>query len=395
MNLKTKNIVFLTHSYRVFIKDQIEEISKYFNHVYVFVRYKPIVEIPALLNISDFNAHIKKNAFDFTNKPNNVEIIPVPIYYLPYDWFYKRLGNWHFQGVDKIIKKKKIKFDIVHAHFTWSSGYVGSKLKEKYNVPFVITCHGYDIYNLPFKDKEWRKKIKHVLNSADQIITVSNNNLKYIKKLNIKTSAKVINNGFNSGLFYPKEKERCRKKLNLPLNKKIVLSVGNLEEVKNHEFLIKAFNTIKNTNNDIICIIVGSGKLKRQLQNLINSNHLNNNVFLKGLRPHHEIINWINASDIFVLPSLNEGGPTVMFESLACGIPFIGTNVGGISQIVSSKEYGLIIKKADNDILAYNITKALAKKWNKNKIIKYAKLFTWEKMAKKIILEYQRIVKTK
>ena len=395
MNLKTKNILFLTHSYRVFIKDQIEEISKYFNHVYVFVRYKPMAEIPAFFNIPSFITHAKKNAFDFTNKPKNVHVIPVPLYYLPHDWFYKKLGNWHFKEVDKIIKEKKIKFDIIHAHFTWSSGYVGSKLKEKYNIPLVITCHGYDIYNLPFKNQEWRKKIKNVLNSADQIITVSNSNLKCIKKLNIKTSAKVINNGFNSNLFYPKEKERCRRKLNLPLNKKIVLSVGNLEEIKNHKFLIKAFNTIKNKNNDIICIIVGSGELKCQLQNLINSNNLNDCVFLKGLRPHHEIVNWINASDIFVLPSLNEGNPTVMFESLACGIPFIGTNIGGISEIVSSKEYGLIIKKENNDILINSITKALTKKWNKNIILNYAKLFTWENIAKKIILEYQKIIKAK
>lgn len=395
MNLKTKNILFLTHSYRVFIKDQIEEISKYFNHVYVFVRYKPIAEIPAFFKIQGFNTHIKKNTFDFTNKPKNVQIIPVPLYYLPHDWFYKRLGDWHFQGVDKIIKRKKIEFDIIHAHFTWSSGYVGSKLKEKYNVPLIITCHGYDIYDLPFKNKEWRKKIKNVLNSADQIITVSNSNLKCIKKLNIKTSAKVINNGFNSSLFHPKEKEECRRKLNLPLNKKIVLSVGNLEKIKNHKFLIKAFNTIQNKNNNIICIIIGSGKLKRQLQNLINSNHLNNSIFLKGLKPHREIVDWINASDIFVLPSLNEGGPTVMFESLACGVPFIGTNVGGISEIISSKKYGLIIKKEGADILRYNITKAITKKWNKNNIIKYANMFTWEKTVKKIILEYQRIVKAK
>lgn len=58
---------------------------------------------------------------------------------------------------------------------------------------------------LPFRDEEWKEKIEYVLNTADYIITVSNSNLKCINKLNVKTPVKVIPNGFNSNLSYPKD----------------------------------------------------------------------------------------------------------------------------------------------------------------------------------------------
>ena len=149
---------------------------------------------------------------------------PTPIFYLPTDSQYKKLGEKHYKQVTKIIKENNIKFDLIHSHFTWSSGYVGAKLKEKYGVPFIVTAHGYDIYHLPFKDDEWKSKIEYVLNSAELPLPVSKSNLECIKKLNVQAPVTVLPNGYREDIFYPIDR-KSRKSLILPSNKKIILSV--------------------------------------------------------------------------------------------------------------------------------------------------------------------------
>ena len=267
--MEKANLLMLSHHYLTFVKDQVDVLSKYFNHVYVLVRCNPIAELSNYLPINYLKPFRRKVIIDSTNKPENVTVIPTNVPYFPTDNQYKKLGDRHFKAVDKIIKKNKIEFNLIHSHFTWTAGYVGTRLKEKYNIPVVVTAHGYDIYDLPFKDGEWREKIKYVLNSADYIITVSNSNLEFIKKLKVKTPVKVIPNGFRSDLFYPRDLSECKKILNLPTDKKIILTVGNLLEMKGHKYLIEAMKKVIKRRKDVLCIIVGGGKLKNKLKNQI------------------------------------------------------------------------------------------------------------------------------
>jgi glycosyltransferase involved in cell wall biosynthesis len=73
-----------------------------------------------------------------------------------------------------------------------------------------------------------------------------------------------------------------------------------------------------------------------------------------------------------------------MFESLGCGKPFIGTKVGGVPEIISSQEYGLLCDSGDEEALAENILKALDQEWNTEKILSYAEEFSWENICKNI-----------
>ena len=85
---------------------------------------------------------------------------------------------------------------------------------------------------MPFRNKYWKIKIKYVLDSADNIITVSNKNLECVKNLNVTSDVKIILNGFDENRFYLRDSTRCKEKLDLPNNKKIILTVGNLVEIK-------------------------------------------------------------------------------------------------------------------------------------------------------------------
>lgn len=391
--MQGKNLLIIARSYKSFVKDSIDTFSQYFSKIDICVGHNPFAEISNLLPINYLRPFTKKNLIDLTHKPDNVNVILAEIIYLPTRKGYLGLGEKHFKVVNRLIQRNNFKkFDLVHSHFVWSSGYAGALLKEKNNVPFIVTAHGYDIYDLPFRDEEWKKKIEYVLNTADYIITVSNSNLKCINKLDVKTPVKVISNGFNRNLFYPRDSKECRKILKLPPDKKIILTVGNLFEVKGHKYLIEAMREVKNHKKDVFCVIVGNGELKNRLEKQIKKNELDDYIKLAGGEFHYKIPIWMNACDVFVLPSLNEGNPTVMFECLGCGKPFVGTKVGGVPEIMTSEDYGLLTEPANSENLAEKILIALDKEWDYEKISKYAERFTWENIVKEILAVYQHVV---
>ncbi|VVB89746.1 Trehalose synthase [uncultured archaeon] len=391
MNIINKNLIVIAHSYKSFVKDSVDTTSKHFNQIDVCVRHNPFAEISNLLPINYLKPFTKENLIDLTNKPNNVNVIPTGVIYLPTKNGYFNLGEKHFKAVDAQIRRNNIKFDLIHSHFAWSSGYVGAKLKEKYKVPFIVTAHGYDIYDLPFRDDEWRERIEYVLNSADQIITVSTSNLKCINKLNVKTPVEVIPNGFDSNLFYSRDLKECRRALNLPLDRKVILSVGNLFEVKGHQYLIEAMQEVLKHKKDILCIIVGSGELKGKLEKQIKKLGLDSYIKLIGGRPHNEIPIWMNACDIFVLPSLRESFGIVQIEAMRCRKPVVATYNGGSEEIIISNEIGLLSETANAKDLAENILFALNKEWNIEMIMNYAEQFKWEIVIKKILDVYAKI----
>lgn len=379
--MEENNLLVLSNNFLSFVKDQVESISPNFENISVFVRFNPFRGIFGYQQI-----------INCTNTLPIIDIYKTPVYYLPLDRHYKNLGEKHYHATEKLIRKNRLTPNLIHSHFTWSSGYVGARLKEEYGLPFVVTCHGYDIYSLPFKDEEWRNKIEYVLNSADHIITVSRSNFECIQRLDVSTPVTVIPNGFMSNRFYPRDLIECRKKLNLPIDKKLILTVGNLVPIKGQKHLINSIHNIVKERDDILCMIVGAGKLRNTLKRQIHSLGLEKYIMLAGGKPHSEISLWMNACDLFVLPSLNEGNPTVLFEAMGCGIPFVGTKVGGVPEVITSDEYGLLVEPGDVEDLAERILMALDKEWNRRAILKYAEQYTWQRVAEEIVKVYKQIL---
>jgi glycosyltransferase involved in cell wall biosynthesis len=386
-----RNVLFLINTYRVGLKDCVDITAPYYKQGYVIFRYNIISEISNILPLKSLKPFRKSELMDLRNKPQNLTIFPAGLFYLPTDNQYKKLGVLFYRAARKKIMKNRVYFDIVHSHFLWPQGYAGARFKEEYAVPFVVTAHGYDIYSLPFKDEEWKKKIEDVLNAADHIITVSQRNLSCIKKLNTSTPVTVIPNGFRSDLFFPRDTSVCRKVLNLPQDKKIILTVGIFEPIKGHKYLIEAMHAIISERKDVLCVIVGGGGLRTTLERQIHALGLEDYVRLVDGKPHDEIPLWMNACDLFVLPSLDEGNPIVMFEVLGCGKPFVGTRVGGVPQVIISDTYGLLVRPGDTGELAEKILTALDWEWNREEILTYAEQFTWENIVKEILGVYTKV----
>ena len=386
------NPLILMNAYRCALKDCVDTTAHYVGQEYILFRYNEIVEFLGVFQLKSLEPFRKAALMDLGNIPKNVLVLPIGICYIPTDNQYKKVGNIFYNSVKKAIVKNKFDFNIIHTHFAWPQGYAGARLKEDYGNPFVVTGHGYDVYSLPFKDDEWRNKIEYVLNTADHIITVSQSNLKCIQKLDVSTPVTVIPNGFRSDLFYPRDSLECRKALNLPQDKKIILTVGNLEPVKGQRYLVEAVQRIIRERKNILCVIVGAGKVRTALERQIRSLGLEDYILLAGGKPHDEIPLWMNACDLFVLPSLRESFGVVQIEAMACGKPVVATRNGGSEEVVISDKYGLLVEPVDPDGLAEKILVALDREWDREAILAYAERFTWENIVKEITTIYQGVL---
>ena len=192
--------------------------------------------------------------------------------------------------------------------------------------------------------KKYRLFFNFVLKNVDTMILVSNKQKEIISKTFPQYSNKlvVIPNGYDSAFFFPRNTDECRAMLGVPMNKKVIFNISNLIDIKGHKYLIEAIGNIAKTRSDIYCIIAGKGYLLETLEQQIKNSKLEDYIKLVGWIPDNEIPIYINTSDFFVLPSLGEGNPIVMFEAIGCGKPFIGTKVGGVPEIIASEDYGLL-----------------------------------------------------
>jgi glycosyltransferase involved in cell wall biosynthesis len=378
------------------LKEYTNSVAPYFCNNYVFVKYNPLMELGQLVPLPAFKNYFsrykKDTLIDQTNKPENVTIYPINVLYYPSDSQFKKLGEIQYTQMDRMIRRKQLSFDLIHAHFTWPQGYSGARIKEKYDVPLVVTARGYDIYDLPFRDEEWTAKISDVLNAADHVITVSQKNVESLRRLNIRTPYSIVSNGYSPGNFYPRDVSACRRQLGLPADKKIIITAGNLEEVKGHPILVEAMARVVAERKDVLCYIIGGGKLKKQLDDQIAKLHLGDHVFLTGVLTHPELAVWMNASDLFVLPSHKEGNPKVMFEALGCGKPFIGTRVGAVPDIITRDDYGLLVEPNDAGLLAEALLNAVDREWDSATIAGYAENYTWARLAQHTLSIYDQVL---
>lgn len=387
-------VLVITPHYLTFTKGLIEATAKRISRLDVLVYHNRMTEISRLLPargniLLRARRNTLKRLIDNKGTPRNVGIHVVDGFFGALDRKSTGYGDKIFSLMKRKIEEEAIEFNLIHAHFLWPCGYAASKISHEFNVPLVLTAHGYDIYTLPFINNEWRKRTENILNSASYVTTVSQNNLACIKRLDVRIKAQVIPNGFDDALFRPMDRVECRKRLNLPESKKIILSVGNLSQVKGHGCLIESLEEIMAKRKDLLCIIVGSGDLKSNLQRIIKKKGLEEDIILVGGKSHNEIPVWMNSCDVFVLPSLAEGNPTVLSEALGCGVPFVGTRVGGVTDIITSDEYGSLCSVNDSHDLAEKILAALDKEWRREKIIEYSKNYTWDMIVARMLPIYE------
>ncbi len=235
--------------------------------------------------------------------------------------------------------------------------------------------------------------VRRTLQEADAIIVTSPSWVRTFQDI-AGPGKKVVPmpNGFDPRIFHPIERGEARKQVDIPLEGRVLVTVGYLEEVKGHRFLIEAMREVVVKHREVRLYIIGNGSLRGPLTDLVKELGLEDRVrFVHEPLPAATVAAWMSAADVFVLPSLKEGNPTVMFECLGCGRPFVGTRVGGIPDVITG-ELGLLCEPCDPHGLAVAIGDALDREWDAEAIAKHAQRYTWTSVISQLSALYDEMM---
>lgn len=186
-----------------------------------------------------------------------------------------------------------------------------------------------------------------------------------LNKLN-KDKYKVIYNGVDTKKFFPSDRNKAKQYLKIAPDYKVIGIFASFKEQKNHPLLLSAFSEILPDNPKIMLLLVGdmlhggmhgSSDFNKKILQLIQSLNIQENCLLLGNR--NDVEHLYPACDFTVLPSLYEGTPNVVLESMACGSPVIATNVSDNAKIIINNKNGIIFESKNKEQLKAAMCKLL------------------------------------
>ena len=299
------------------------------------------------------------------------------------------------------------KFDFINFHQPFSSfGVIQSPCIKK--LAKLYTCHSLSFeefllrhYNqngfFHFAERllniYGRKYIeKKVLKQSDRIVVLSEftkNKLKDIYGIASK-KVSIIPGGVDLNRF-KRSNDRIfiRKTLDIPNNKVVILTVRNLVNRMGLENLILAIKNIIRGAPNIYVVIGGDGPLRSGLIKFTNSLGIKNFIRFEGYIPEEQLPSYYQMADLFVLPTKElEGFGLVTLEAMACGLPVVGTPVGGTKEILGNFDPNFLFKGTDADSIAelilkyYHLIKHDPQRWKEisHRCRKYVEdNYSWEK----------------
>jgi len=252
------------------------------------------------------------------------------------------------------------KIDIIHAH-GFNASAIGVILKKVFHKKLITSTHA--IYELNPKSTT-AKFIVNILNKSDALLTLSQGSTNELLSFGINPQKiHLYKYWIQTKNFYQLDKIKTRKKMNIE-DKFTVLFIGRLIEKKGVRLLVKVAQKLKQIN----FIFIGLGPEEKYLQKQTKYK----NIKYLGQIPNNKLLNYYNCADIFCIPSLyEEGFGRVVMEAVACGLPVIGSNKGGIKEALDSS-VSILTKPTFNNlktnILNLSTNKKLYQKLQSNTI---------------------------
>lgn len=291
--------------------------------------------------------------------------------------------------------QKEFSFDLIDAHLAYPDGYAAVLLGRALGKPVTITLRGHDINHTP-QFPVRRRQIITALKGAGRTMAVAEALRQEAILLGCPSErSETVPNGVETHLFYIQERRAARERLNLPLDAKIVLSVGHMVERKGHHLVAEAVAALVDRYPTIMHIAIGGpseeGNYLPMFNELRERLGVTERVIPAGARPNEELIDWYNAADVFCLASSKEGRANVLLEALACGTPVVATDVWGTPEVLTSPELGVLVSRTVESIKE-GITLSFEKRWDRALLSNYARSFTWENVAKSVLRNYMEAI---
>lgn len=252
----------------------------------------------------------------------------------------------------KFVHKHDMEIDLIHSHFASRAQYPGLFLSYKFDVPWTVTTHAYDLFDPP--NQYYRNKI---LEHADHIITISNYNRQYIRsELNSSTPIDVIRAGVDPRKF-KSENETVTNR---------VVTVASAAEKKGYKTALRAIDEVSKGISGLEYRIIGwESEEQPELMALIHKLGIDEVVEVLGKISDEELLAEVDQAEIFLLPSqISESGdrdgiPVALMEAMALETPPVSTNVSGIPELVCHKETGFLAENANSESISKWVRYAL------------------------------------
>lgn len=252
---------------------------------------------------------------------------------------------------------KKERYDIVHTYlfgFHYLAG-ISAKISK---IPVVISSRR--------SIENWKKRHHLILGKlrniySDKVIACSNAVRNFTIKQEKLHPSKIITiyNGTDINKFCPRSKEgRLLTKIHNNSSTLTIGTVANFSEIKDHYTLFKALEIIRREKTfDFKCFLIGSGLLRDRLKKWCKELKLEQHVVF--LEKRDDIPELLSEIDVFVLTSKLEGLPNAILEAMACGVPVVSTNGGGVPEVVKHGKSGFLLKSEDSQGIANAIISLL------------------------------------
>jgi teichuronic acid biosynthesis glycosyltransferase TuaC len=289
--------------------------------------------------------------------------------------------------VERLLRERA--FDLIDAHYFYPDGVAAVMLGRRLNVPVVVTARGTDI-NLIAEFRLPRKMIRWAAQHAAAVIAVSRSLKEKLVALGTDPERiHVLSNGVDSELFKPLECEHVRQELSL--QPKTLLSVGNLLAFKGHGIAIEALALLPECQ----LIIVGDGPDRGAFEALARRCGVVERVRFVGAVSQEQLRGYYAGADALVLASSREGWPNVLLEAMACGTPVIATDVGGVSEIVTAPEAGIVLDDRSAAGLARGVRRVFGEYPDRKATRAFAEQFGWDATTNGQLQIFKRVLAAK
>ena len=257
----------------------------------------------------------------------------------------KLFGNSGERAIKRAFNRVKQKPDVCYGHF-WQSIFALLPLSQKAGIPLFGASGEEDISYYIHETEETKEVLRNYISG---VVSVSSKNQLECFSLNLvdKEKSVIIPNAIDQTLFYKQDKAKCRKEMGLNQNDFIVAFVGQLMPRKGTLRLNEALKKIG--DNGIKAVFIGSGIEDPDYEGII----------YKGRAAHDDVPKWLNAADVFVLPTENEGCCNAIIEAMACGLPIISTDAPFNHDILNERN-SIMVDCHDIDAIAKAICKLKA-----------------------------------
>jgi teichuronic acid biosynthesis glycosyltransferase TuaC len=242
--------------------------------------------------------------------------------------------------------------DVIHAHSALPCGHAATFLSRELRIPFVVTVHGLDAYStnqVGGYAGGWCKRVSQlVYRSACRVVCVSEKVREQVTGGGLDpTRTSVVYNGVDPQIFAPPTRASANT---------IILSVGNLIQIKGHELLMRALAAVNQSSREFSWEVIGSGSEQPRLEMLARELGLEKRVRFIGRQNRSEVANAMRRCTIFALPSRYEGLGCVYLEAMSAAKPVIACRGQGIEEVIEQGLNGCLVDPDDLEELTDTIS---------------------------------------